>query len=95
VSSISTKPGEVENTAVYEATIVNRGDAIAQNIGTVLRVDGEVVDESVIDALQPGEEKTVTFNGPVCQEKMRVVVDPKELIAESREQDNVHSLSCV
>jgi hypothetical protein len=31
----------------------------------------------------------------VCQEKMRVVVDPKELIAESREQDNVHALSCV
>jgi archaellum component FlaF (FlaF/FlaG flagellin family) len=95
VSSISTKPGEVENTAVYQATIVNRGDAIAQNIGTLLRVDGEVVDESVIDALQPGEAKTVTFNGPVCQEKMRVVVDPKALIAESREQDNVHGLSCV
>jgi hypothetical protein len=95
VSSISTKPGEVENTAAYEATIVNRGDAIAQNIGAVLRVDGEVVDESVIDALQPGEKKTVTFNGPVCQDKMRVVVDPKELIFESREQDNVHSLGCV
>ena len=96
VASIETAPGEVENTAVYKATIVNRGDAAAQNIGALLRVDGEVVDESdVIDALQPGEEKTVTFNGPVCQEKMRVVVDPKELIAESREQDNVHGLSCV
>lgn len=95
VASISTKPGDVENTAAYEATIVNRGDAIAQNIGALLRVDGEVVDEAEIEALLPGEQKTVTFNGPVCQEKMRVVVDPKELIAESREQDNVHALSCV
>jgi archaellum component FlaF (FlaF/FlaG flagellin family) len=96
VASIETEPGEVENTADYKATIVNRGDAIAQSIGVLLRVDGEVVDESeVIDALLPGEETTVTFHGPVCQEKMRVVVDPKELIAESREQDNVHALSCV
>ena len=75
---------------------MNRGDALAQNIGVLLRVDGEVVDESeVIDSLQPGEERTVEFNGPVCQEKMRVIVDPKGLIAESREQDNVHALSCV
>jgi archaellum component FlaF (FlaF/FlaG flagellin family) len=96
VASIETAPGEVENTAAYKATIVNRGDAVAQNIAVLLRVDGEVVDESeVIDALQPGEEKTVTFNGPVCQDRMRVVVDPKELIAESREQDNVHGLSCL
>ena len=96
VASVETAPGQVENTAAYKATIVNRGDALAQNIGVLLRVDGEVVDESeVIDALQPGEERTVEFNGPVCQEKLRVIVDPKELIAESREQDNVHALSCV
>ena len=96
VSSVETGPGEVENTAVYKATIVNRGDAVAQNIGVLLRVDGEVVDESeVIEALAPGEEQSVEFNGPVCQRKMRVVVDPEELIAESREQDNVRGLSCV
>jgi archaellum component FlaF (FlaF/FlaG flagellin family) len=96
VASVETSPGEVENTAIYKATIVNRGDAAAQNIGALLRVDGEVVDESeVIDSLPPGEEQTVTFHGPVCQQSMRVVVDPKELIAESREQDNVRSLSCL
>ena len=96
VASVETEPGDVENTADYSATIVNRGDAIAQNIGVLLRVDGEVVDESeVIESLLPGEETTVTFHGPVCQEKMRVVVDPKDLIAESREQDNVHGLSCL
>lgn len=96
VASLDTEPGEVEDTAVYRATIVNHGDAVAQNVGVLLRVDGEVVDESeVIDTLAPGEERTVTFNGPVCREKMRVVVDPKERIAESRELDNVLTSACV
>src|SRR5688500_16817436 len=96
VASVETEPGEVEDTAIYRATIVNRGDAVARNVGVLLRVDGEVVDEAEpIDALLPGERRTVTFNGPVCQRKMRVVVDPKELIAESREQDNVRGTSCL
>jgi hypothetical protein len=96
VASLETAPGEVENTAVYTATVVNRGNAVAQNVGALLRVDGEVVDEAeAIDALQPGERRTVTFNGPVCQSRMRVVVDPKELIAESHELDNVLRRSCV
>ncbi len=96
VASIETEPGDVEDTAVYRARIVNQGDAAAQNVGVLLRVDGEVVDESeTIDTLGPGEEHTVTFNGPVCRSKMRVVVDPKELIAESRELDNVLASACV
>jgi hypothetical protein len=96
VTSIETEPGDVEDTAVYRATVVNRGDALAQDVGVLLRVDGEVVDESeVIDTLAPGEERSVTFNGPVCRNRMRVVVDPKELIAESRELDNVLASTCV
>jgi hypothetical protein len=96
VASIETQPGEVEDTAVYKAKIVNHGDAAAQNVSVLLRVDGEVVDESeVIDTLGPGEEQTVTFNGPVCRDKMRVVVDPNEQIAESRELDNVLASTCL
>jgi archaellum component FlaF (FlaF/FlaG flagellin family) len=96
VASVETEPGEVENTVVYKAKVVNHGDAVAQNVGVLLRVDGEVVDESdVIDALAPGEERTLTFNGPVCRQKMRVVVDPKEAIAESRELDNVLASACL
>jgi hypothetical protein len=49
----------------------------------------------VIDTLQPGEARVVTFNGPVCRERIRVVVDPKDLIAETREEDNTRALSCV
>jgi hypothetical protein len=96
VASVEREPGEVENTAVYKAKVVNRGDAVARNVSVLLRVDGEVVDESeVIDALEPGQERTLTFNGPVCRQKMRVVVDPKEAIAESRELDNVLASTCL
>ena len=81
VASIDVGPGEVEGTSVYKVKVVNRGTALAENVGVLLRVDGEIVDEEVIDALQPKEAHTVTFNGPICRERIRVVVDPDELIA--------------
>ena len=96
VATVETRPGEVEDTAIYKVTVVNRGASSANNVGVLLRVDGEVVDDAeVIDMLDPNEERTVTFHGPVCQRRMRAVVDPKELIAESREQDNVLGPSCL
>lgn len=96
IASIDVKPGEVEGTSSYKVQIVNGGTAVAQNVGVLLRVDGEVVDEAeVIEVLEPGETRTVTFNGPVCRRQMRVVVDPKQLIAESHEQDNVRDPSCL
>jgi hypothetical protein len=95
IASIDVSSGEVKETSVYKVRVVNRGTAPAANVGVLLRVDGEIVDEEVIEALQPKEVHTVTFNGPVCRERMRVVVDPDELIAESRERDNVRDPSCL
>ena len=96
VASVDSRPGEVEGTRIYKATIVNDGESAARNVGVLLRVDGEVVDEAeVIELLEPNETRTVTFHGPVCRERMRVVVDPKELISESREQDNVSGPTCL
>ena len=95
VASIDVSPGEVDETSVYKVKVVNRGSALAENVGVLLRVDGEIVDEEVIDALGPKEVQTLTFNGPVCRQRMRVVVDPDELIVESHEQDNVRDPSCV
>ena len=96
VAGIDVRPGEVEDTAVYRATIVNRGETAARRVGVLLRVDGEVVDAvEVIEALQPGESRVVTFNGPVCRDRLRVVVDPKDLIAETREEDNTRAPNCV
>jgi archaellum component FlaF (FlaF/FlaG flagellin family) len=96
VDSIKTRAGEVEKTAVYKVKIVNDGLSEARNVGVLLRVDGEVVDEAeTIDVLEPNESRTVTFNGPECHQRLRVVVDPKQLISESRERDNVLSPSCL
>lgn len=96
VAGIETSPGEVEDTAVYRVRVANRGTSPAKRVGVLLRVDGEVVDEAeVIATLGPGEARTVTFNGPVCRNHLRVVVDPKELIPETREQDNSRVLSCL
>ena len=95
VARIEIRRGEVEGTAVYKVKIANGGAATARTVGVVLRVDGEIVDEEVIDALQPKEARTVTFNGPVCHRHMRVVVDPKDLISESHEEDNTLGPSCL
>ena len=96
VGAVEVRPGEVEGTAVYRVRVINRGLSTAEGIGVLLRVDGEVVDEAeVIDVLQPGEARTVTLNGPVCRRRWRVVVDPKDLIAESREIDNVRTARCL
>jgi hypothetical protein len=95
VKKIDVRPGEVDETAVYKVKIVNRGAVAAQNVGVLLRVDGEIVDEKVLEGLDSGATRTVTFNGPECDKHLRVVVDPKDLIAESREQDNARDPSCL
>jgi CARDB len=95
VASIDVKRGSIDETAVYTVKVVNRGTAPAEDVGVLLRVDGEIVDEELIETLEPKEARTVTFNGPVCRERMRVVVDPDQLIVESHERDNVRDPSCV
>ena len=96
VASIRTRQGDVEETSVYKVKIVNDGLSEARNVGVLLRIDGEVVDDAeVVDVLAPGESRRVTFSGPVCRERMRAVVDPKQRIAESRERDNVLSPTCL
>ena len=96
VASVETRQGDVEGTAVYRVQIVNRGASAARRVGVLLRVDGEVVDEvEVIEELEPNEVRTVVFNGPVCRRQLRVVVDPKQLIPETRERDTVRAPTCL
>lgn len=96
VASVAMRRGDVEGTAVYRVRIVNHGGSAARRVGVLLRVDGEVVDEvEAVEVLDPGESQTVVFNGPVCRRQLRVVVDPKRLIAETRERDNVRAPTCL
>jgi hypothetical protein len=96
VAGIEVKRGEAEDTAVYRVQIANRGGSTAHRVGVLLRVDGEVVDEvEVIEVLEPGEVRTLSFSGPQCRRHLRVVVDPKDLIPETRERDNIRSPACL
>jgi len=97
IRRIELAEGEVEGAARYDVTVVNRGLAEATTVGVGLRVDGQLVDEAdgAIEALRPGESRTVSFSGPVCRRRVRAVVDPRDTIAESRENDNVRAVRCV
>ena len=96
VAAVSVEGGDLAGAAVYRVTVVNRGDAEARGVAVLLRVDGEVVDESdLIEGLAPGESKTVEFVGPSCRDSLRAVVDPKDVIDESHEDDNIRTASCV
>lgn len=96
IGRIRLEPGDVDGTWSYSVRVVNRGVAPAQNVSVLLRIDGEVVDDAeTVEVLEPGEVRTVTFNGPQCRDGLRVVVDPKDLVAESRERDNVRRATCL
>ena len=96
ISGVGIGQGAVPGTALYNVTVVNRGATAATGVSVLLRVDGEILDESdPIESLAPGESQTVSFSGPVCRKKLRAVVDPKGAIAESREDDNVRTTTCV
>ena len=96
VAQVTTAPGAVAGTAVYDVRVVNEGGSDARGVVVVLRVDGEVVDESdAIETLAPGDSRTLSFSGPVCRDEMRATVDPSNAIVEADEQDNVNSTQCV
>jgi hypothetical protein len=96
VAAVEHVAGNFDATERYRVTVVNRGDTEARGVGVLLRVDGEVVDEAdPIAVLAPGESRTVGFSGPICRRTLSAVVDPRDAIAESREDDNVRTVSCV
>jgi hypothetical protein len=96
VDAIEATPGVFDGTERYRVTVVNRGESEARGVGVLLRVDGEVVDEAdPIETLAPGESRTISFSGPLCRRTLSAVVDPKDAIAESHEDDNVLTTGCV
>jgi hypothetical protein len=91
---VTAAPGPVANTAVYSLTVRNRGKAPARDIAVELFVDGAATDLGHIDLLEPGQSKEVRITGPVCQRRLRIVVDPSDLIHEESELDNSSVPQC-
>ncbi|MET0762989.1 MAG: CARDB domain-containing protein [Thermoleophilaceae bacterium] len=86
--------GPVLGTSIYTLTIRNRGKVAARDIAVELFVDGAATDLGHIDVLEPGQQKEVRISGPLCQRRLRVVVDPNDVIHEESELDNSTILQC-
>jgi hypothetical protein len=93
-SNILTAPGPVADTTIYRITVTNLGKVAATDVAVELFVDGAATDIQHIDSLAPKESRQVSFRGPVCQKRLRAVVDPNDSIHEQSELDNEQIFAC-
>jgi CARDB len=87
-------PTPVEGVWRYRVRVTNRGNAVAEDVGVRLSVDGSDVDTRTIDTLEPGAVKYRSFRGPACLIDVMAVVDPDNAMRETAEGDNAQSLTC-
>jgi hypothetical protein len=88
VTDIRARPGDAPRTELYSIDVTNRGRGEARDLRVHLAVDRATADAAKIDALAPGETKTVEVSGPVCKARVRAVVDRRDAIPETTEDDN-------
>ena len=86
--------GAVEGVVRYLVRVSNDGNAAASDVPVALRVDGDFVDTVTASRLEPGERTLVKISGPACERVVEVKADPDEIIAESSEGDNAHTVDC-
>jgi CARDB len=89
-AAATTVPGVVR----YSVRVSNEGPAAASDVPLALVVDGNVVDTVSVTSLAAGEVRFVTIRGPDCRRTVEARVDPDGAIAESSEDDNVHTVVC-
>jgi hypothetical protein len=88
VRSIKARRGNL-GTAIYSIDVLNSGRAEASDVSTELFVDGAAPDEQTIASLAPGESRILHFTGPACRHRVRAVVDSRDAIHETTDDDNV------
>jgi hypothetical protein len=91
---ITARRGPSPGTEFYSLDIVNRGNAEARSVEVDLIVDSREADSGEIEAIKPGEDASVEVTGPVCEARIRAVVDPHDAITETTEDDNTRSQRC-
>jgi CARDB len=89
-----TRPGPTAETAHYKVRIVNDGRAPAGRSALQLSVDGADVDSRPTGKLAAGERAVVRFVGPVCADRIRVRLDPDDVVREVTERDNLRVTRC-
>jgi subtilase family serine protease len=76
--------------------MVNRGRAISDAFSLALTVDGQALAPQRVEALEPGEQRTVTVTGPACRpgSMLTADLDPNGEVDERSETDNRLTLTC-
>lgn len=78
----------------YSVRVANVGGAEADDVAVRLSANGSVVDTKAVPPLDAGEFKLVHFRGPACETGVQALADPDDVLPESSESDNGHSLAC-
>jgi hypothetical protein len=94
VAGIEADPGDAEGTLDYTISVVNKGDEDARSFNVDLLVDGASADAAEIDLVEPGETVQVKVSGPACQARVRAVIDRRNAVRETTEDDNARSVRC-
>jgi hypothetical protein len=94
VARIEANPGDAAGTLDYEVSVVNKGDEEARGFKVDLLVDGATADAAEIDLVEPGETVSVEISGPACQSRIRAVIDRRNDVRETIEDDNGRSVRC-
>jgi hypothetical protein len=88
------RPAAVRGVVRYRVRVKNDGGAATSDASVALIVDGHVVDTVGGITLAAGERTEFAIRGPACRQAVEVGADPEGAIAESSEDDNVHSVRC-
>jgi hypothetical protein len=94
VAGIEVSPGDATGTYDYTIAVVNKGDEEARAFKVDLRVDGASADAAEIDLVEPGETVSVKVSGPACRARIRAVVDRRNRVRETTEDDNARNIRC-
>ena len=78
----------------FLVTVANAGRAASPQTGLRLTVDGAGPAFASVPGLDPGASATVSIRDRACSLRVRAVVDPRDLVAESREGDNATVQAC-
>lgn len=92
---IALREGPTADTYRYAVRIGNNGQAASGRSELVLEVDGAEVDSRPIGRLKSGARRIVRFVGPACMGRVQARIDPKDVVREITEQDNVRTSGCV
>ena len=93
VGAIKARRGDL-GTQVYSVQVTNSGRADARDVATEIFIDGAAADEQDVALLAPGESRTLRFTGPACRNRLRAVVDSRDAIHETTDDDNIVAGRC-